>query len=127
MYDVALHLVRKSNIRGHDTEKHLYSRFGKIEWTDKFKYLLPSEFVDMEANEGKVREMKLAYGIDKSERSPTRTVVKLQRLYSSECLILNNKGEIEEPKKNEKNLSNLFGPEKMVRGGRSYRLMRRFL
>lgn len=111
----------------HDKEKHLETRYGDIKRADKFKYLgewIQPNGLDKEANKGRARKMELAYRLVQyrynkrsiSYRAKIRhytTVVRPEGLYSSECLILNKKGEIEElGKKERKILRKILGPEK---------------
>lgn len=111
----------------HNKEKHLETKYGKIKRSDKFKYLgewIQPNGLDKEANKGRVRKMELAYKLVQhrynkkaiSYRAKIKhyiTVVKPEGLYSSECLIMNKKGEIEElEKKERKILRKILGPEK---------------
>ena len=111
----------------HDGEKHMKTKYGKIKRVDKFKYLgewIQPNGLDKEAIKARARKMELAYRLTQKRYNKTAisykaklrhytTVVKTEAVYSSECLILNKKMEIEKlEKKERKILRKILGPAK---------------
>lgn len=88
----------------YDGRKHPNTKFEKLKWTNKFKYFgewIQPNRIDKKVNKVRGRKIELAYTLVQNRcnkramfyKEHTTTRIEPEGLYSTQCLILNEKME----------------------------------